>query len=278
MKKHPLVAIPCRVTANRIPEFPRVSSVWTSFIDAVVRAGGYPFQVPVTEDLNHLRALYDLADCILLTGGTDDVDPALYGEALCVDYSQQCMWTVNPVLDRMEIALCQWAYADKKPVLGICRGMQVMNVALGGTLYQDLPTQKGVNHDYFVRGNSETLTELAHEILIDSESRLSELLGAASKVSVNSMHHQAVKELGRGLRAVAHSPEGVVEAIEAIDKRMFFLGVQSHPEILSYNTDTRWQACFDALVEGIRHKDEIRKEETLKNVDRSVSRIANSDW
>jgi putative glutamine amidotransferase len=269
MKKHPLVAIPCRITGNRIPEFPHVSSVWRSFIDAVVKAGGYPFQIPVTQDLNHLRALYDVADCILLTGGNDDVDPSLYGEALCVDYDHQCMWSTNPVLDRMEIALCQWAYADEKPVFGVCRGMQVMNVALGGSLYQDLPMQKGVNHDHFLRGDSQTLTRLAHEIIIEPQSVLGKLLGV-STLWVNSMHHQAVKELGRGLRAVAHSPEGVIEAIEVVEGQQFFLGVQSHPEILCVERDNRWQTCFDALIDAAQ-----RNEHSVGTSLKSSSRVMN---
>src|SRR3712207_5989021 len=118
--------------------------------------------------------------------------------------------------DRVELLLAKWAMADGKPVLGVCRGMQLVNIAAGGTLYQDLATQytNGIKHDYFpFGGRGHARDYLAHEVRIAEDSRLAPLFGAGT-IKVNSMHHQGVRDPGAGLVATAHAPDGLIEALE----------------------------------------------------------------
>jgi putative glutamine amidotransferase len=180
-------------------------------------------------------------DALLLTGG-GDIDPALYGGA-----THPLLADVARERDLFEIALCHEALRRALPILAICRGAQVLNVALGGTLVQDIPSQIGerVLHDRPVER-----WERSHDITILAESRLARILGGQA-FSVNSFHHQAVKDLGRGLAVSALCPEdGVIEGIEAPEER-FVLGVQWHPEAFwSHSEDFR--GLFSSLVQEAR--------------------------
>lgn len=160
-------------------------------------------------------------DGVLLTGGAD-VDPSLYGEALLNGTVKP-----QPARDRLELAVVRAADAADVPLFAICRGIQILNVARGGTLYQDLPSQHPSPVAHRQDGDG---TVPAHPVVIDAGSRLYAISGT-QRLAANSLHHQGVKELGRGLRPTAHAPDGLVEAVEDPD-RSFLVAVQWHPERL----------------------------------------------
>ncbi len=237
----PYIGIPCATIRDK-DWCPPAFGHRQSYIDAVVRVGGIPFLLPLVEQEDVLRALYERTDGLLLAGGGDIV-PDYYGET-----PQAHLESLDPLRDQVEIQLTRWAVAEGKPVLGICRGVQVVNVALGGTLYQDIAAQleTTLTHD-----SSHALcnwTHLAHTIRLDPASRLADLLGALDLLT-NSLHHQALKDIAPGLRAVGWAPDGVVEAVEG-GNGQFLLGVQGHPEALEAQTDPRWQAMFQAFVKS----------------------------
>ncbi len=211
-------------------------SLRKDYVRAVEAAGGLPVALaPGTPQdaadlLQHVQAL-------VLSGG-DDVDPAHYGEE-----PHETVTRVTPERDAFELALCREALRLDRPTLAICRGQQVLNVATGGTLIQDIPStvSGAADHD-----PERERWELTHEVRLLPGSRLRQILGE-DRVAVNSFHHQAVKDLGRGLRASAWSVEdGVIEGIEAEGCR-FVLGVQWHPESF-WERRPGFQSLFEALV------------------------------
>jgi len=169
-----------------------------------------------------LRAPADLCDGICLPGGPD-VEPTLYGEETRAD----CSVEVDPELDRAEMLLVRWAIDDDKPLLAICRGAQVLNVALGGTLWQDVATMRATEHNHYPASSR---GEVTHNIEVSAASRLHDIAGG-DRVDVNSMHHQAVRDLGDDLVVSARAHDGLVEAVEHPGRR-FVVGVQCHPEEL----------------------------------------------
>jgi len=186
-------------------------------------------------------AILDALDGLLLSGGAD-VDPALYGEA-----SHARTANVIPERDAFEIALCRGALERDFPVLAICRGQQVLNVAAGGTLVQDIPSQleDPVDHD-----PKQERWRVAHDVVVEQGTRLRAILGR-DELPVNSFHHQAVKDPGRDLVVSARSPQdGVIEGIEAPERR-FVVGVQWHPESF-WREPERFGPLFRALVEASR--------------------------
>lgn len=196
--------------------------------------------IPLLADEALLRALYDRMDGLLLSGGVD-VHPRLYGE----EVHARC-GAISEVRDDVELALIRWARADRKPVLAICRGIQTLNVALGGSLYQDIEAMvpRAVRHDCH-SGNGRN--HVAHDVVVSPGSRLAHLVGT-DLLPVNSFHHQAIKDLALGLTVTAWAPDGIIEAVEE-EGRPFVLGVQWHPEELAAE-DGRAQRLFDALVEA----------------------------
>ena len=192
-----------------------------SYLDSVMRAGGIPLVFPFTEDDGDIGRLASLCDGFLFTGG-QDVSPALYGETQLNDSVHCC-----EKRDRLEAAVLQEALKAGKPVLGICRGVQLINAAMGGTLYQDLPTQ----YSSEIRHNQEKPYDVpVHEIFIKEGTPLEDCIGETC-LPVNSCHHQAVRTLAPGLQAMATSPDGLMEALFMPGHR-FFWGVQWHPEML----------------------------------------------
>jgi putative glutamine amidotransferase len=212
------------------------------YVRALVRAGAAPVLLPQLTEHSRLRRLYDLLDGLLLPGG-GDVDPARYGEAR----HEKC-GPASPELDEVELTLAHWTADDGKPVFAICRGVQVLNVALGGTLYQDIAAQipGGAEHVKHRHGPRDFL---AHTVDFAPGSRLAGILGATS-LPVNSLHHQAVKDVAPGLAVVARTPDSLIEALEA-DDHPFFIGVQWHPEEL-VDRDAHSHRLFDALVGACR--------------------------
>jgi putative glutamine amidotransferase len=225
------------------------------YVRVLAAAGAVPWLLPLLEgDEATLRSIYERLDGIFLTGGVD-VDPARYGEPR----HERCD-RADPARDWTEITLVRWALADRKPVLGVCRGIQVINVACGGSLYQHVPEQlhSDVKHDCFptpvadAPGLPYTRDYLAHPVHIDVRSRLGSLLGQA-EVRVNSMHHQGIKRLAPGLRASVHAPDGLVEGVEDESGR-YLVGVQWHPEELAdaHAPHRRLFTDFLAAVRGPR--------------------------
>ena len=215
------------------------------FIFAPTMAGGVPWMIPLLEHEDDLRPIYERLDGILIPGGAD-VDPSVYGEE-----RHECCEVSDPPRDRVELQLIRWALEDGKPVLGICRGIQLINLAAGGTLYQDLAAQlEGcVKHDYFP-GQGFERDALTHDVVIEEGSRIADVFGAG-RLRVNSMHHQAIRTLGEGIVVTARSADdGVIEGIEVPD-HPFMVGVQWHPEALSV-TDAVTRVLFDRFVEAAR--------------------------
>jgi putative glutamine amidotransferase len=214
------------------------------YIQTLTAAGALPWMIPLVTDEETLRGIYDALDGVFLPGGAD-IDPVSYGTTphpMCDKTDRE--------RDRVELTLGKWAIADGKPVLGVCRGMQLINVVGGGTLYQDLATQfpAGIKHDYFpFGGQTYTRDYLAHEIRIVDDSRLARLFGAGT-LEVNSMHHQGVRTVGAGLVATAHAPDGLVEALEGTGSA-YLLAVQWHPEALT-DRDAATRRLFAEFVEA----------------------------
>ena len=238
----PLIGIPC-YSAQREGSQTPIYGNNQAYIRAVQRAGGVPLLIPPHLDGDDLEAICSRLDGLLLSGGCD-IDPARYGEepiAACQE--------PQPERDELELALAAWALDAAVPILGICRGMQLLNVACGGTVYQDLPTQQpeAARHDHAASGR----TFRAHPIHLQEHSRLSEILGAAP-YAVNSLHHQAVARPGECVEIVGWSPDGVAEALE-VDGHPFALAVQFHPEELEGDPrqpDKPSRALFRAFVQA----------------------------
>jgi putative glutamine amidotransferase len=201
----------------------------TAYVTAIVSAGGVPLLVPLLEDTALLRRLYGLLDGLLLCGG-GDVEPARYGAP---DVGRTTL--ADPQRDSVELALTQWALADGLPILGICRGVQLLNVAAGGTLIQDIPAEvpQAGCHSYPTPKNNPD--HPAHSIRTAPESRLAALLGLTenARPHVNSRHHQAVREVAPSFVATAWAEDGLIEGIERRDQEAgLAVGVQWHPENL----------------------------------------------
>lgn len=200
-----------------------------SYINAVIQAGGVPVLIPSLIAEDGWEALYSRLDGILFSGGGDialefspgDPHPRIDG--------------VDRARDVVEMNLVRAAAADGKPFLGICRGCQVLNVALGGTLYTHIPDQLpgALDHDY--PGNKRTV--LVHEVKLEERTRLAEIHGEPI-LNVNSLHHQGIKDIAASLRVAGHAPDGLVEAVELPD-HPFGLAVQWHPEWLTDQESTR---------------------------------------
>ncbi|MDD3948375.1 MAG: gamma-glutamyl-gamma-aminobutyrate hydrolase family protein [Anaerolineaceae bacterium] len=211
-------------------------------IAAVLNAGAVTLLLPALIPLDEIPDLVGLLDGFYLTGGAD-LDPSLYAEQ-----PHESVYGVDPLRDAFELALIREVIAQDKPLLAVCRGAQTLNVACGGTLYVDIASQlpQANKHDWFP---SYERDKLVHDVQIEAGSKLHQLLGVAH-LRTNSLHHQAIRQLGEGLRAVAWAEDGVIEAVEHRQCR-FVLGVQWHPEWLQDQEPMRAlyqgfvQACSD---------------------------------
>lgn len=228
----PVVAIPLRpdlVAGSRRLYQKRV------YFDAVEAAGGVVLPVPLTSDEERVRALYDRCDAVCLPGGPD-VAPERYGEQPRDGFGVESV----PELDGVELCLARWAMDDGLPILAICRGVQLLNVSLGGDLWQDIARQVdgALEHD-----------ELMHSVDVPPGSRLSALVGERT-VEVNSRHHQAIREVAASLTVTARAPDGIVEAVEHTD-HPFVVGVQCHPEEL-YGPSSWATRLFEEFIASAR--------------------------
>lgn len=237
-----VVGVPLRPFASA--EAPLKLALNRAYFDALEQAGATVLPIPTTHDVDHMRFHYELLDALLLPGGAD-VEPRRYGAVARDD----AHLTLMPELDEVELALTGWAIADGLPVLAICRGIQVLNVACGGTLWQDLLVEGVVRESH----DREPRDFLAHGLDIEPDSLLARTVGR-THVEVNSMHHQAIRKLGPSLRAVAHSTDGLIEGVEIPGDR-FVVGLQCHPEELVGREP--WAInLFSGLVEaGSRYRE-----------------------
>jgi putative glutamine amidotransferase len=197
-----------------------VQAVNTAYVTAVVRAGGIPLMFPILDPAD-VADVIDTVDGLLFTGG-GDIEPSRYGAPRMAETDG-----VEPARDAWELALATAALDHDLPILGVCRGSQLLNVACGGTLMQHLPDVSVVGHRDRLR-----FAERIHDVEVLVGSRLASVI-ELHLVGVNTLHHQAVAELGEGLRAVAWAPDGIIEAIEGSGTRRL-IGVQWHPELLPH--------------------------------------------
>ncbi len=216
----------------------RVNEAYTA---ALASVGLIPIILPPVDPMLAAASLTDVAG-LVLTGG-EDIDPGLFGE-------DRHPSTGDPHAgrDAYELSLARIAYEQRVPTLAICRGAQVMNVALGGTLVQDIPSQhpSEIDHDPAERRN-----ERVHAIDVDPESRLADILGTTS-IAANSSHHQSVNRVAEGLRITARSPDGIVEAVEASDPAWWMVAVQWHPEELTGTAEDWDRRLFAAFANEVR--------------------------
>ncbi len=235
------------VIASRYPRAggnSMLSGIGEQYLLAVEAGGGIPLLIHLTQDAAVLHAHYQRCDGLLFAGG-GDVDPAIFGQA-----PHAKLGTVELLRDQVELALARRAFADRKPVLGICRGIQLLNVALGGTLYQDIASELPEASDHCASSQVPGRAQLSHPITLAPGSWLAAQLGTDA-LSGNTFHHQALRDIAPGLRVTGRAPDGVVEAIEGAGPG-FVIGVQCHPEDLWERADPRWARLFTGFVDAAR--------------------------
>ncbi len=196
----------------------------TAYAEAVFRAGGLPFILPFTDERSLIEQYLDRVSGVLITGGAFDISPQMYGEA-----PQPQLGEIKQNRTNFEAAVLRLAMQRKLPVLGICGGMQLLNVIAGGTLVQDIATQLPQAKAHQQKHDR---AQPQHPIEVKDQTLLAECVGGKGQLMVNSTHHQAVRVIGSGLLVCASSPDGVIEAIEGQASDHFVLGVQWHPELI----------------------------------------------
>ena len=224
MSERPLIGCGTyRKTVDQTPPI-EVYGLMPAYVDAVRAGGGVPILIPLGLEEDDVQSLLARVDGLLLPGG-GDVAPAAYGG----NDHDPTVRDIDDLRDRAEFLLIRHALEQGKPLLAICRGLQVFNVALGGSLWEDIHDHMpgAMVHDYF---NQKQRDFLAHDVTIEPDSHLAHAL-ENERVPVNSLHHQGIRRLASGLRAVAAAPDGLIEAVEVPD-HPFALGVQWHPENL----------------------------------------------
>jgi putative glutamine amidotransferase len=226
-------------TADQSPSI-EIIGLMPAYIKAVQAAGGLPVLIPLGLSEVDLEAILERLDGLLLPGG-GDIDPRVYGGQM-----DPTVWGIDEDRDRVELLLARKAAESPKPVLAICRGHQIFNVALGGTLWSDIQTQRpdSLKHDYY---NIRPRNELIHDVTIQPDSLLARCLGKTTTM-VNSLHHQAVHQLASDLTVVATAPDGLIEAAE-LPGHPFALSVQWHPENL-VSDDPAMLDLFRAFVQA----------------------------
>ncbi|MDA0738826.1 MAG: gamma-glutamyl-gamma-aminobutyrate hydrolase family protein [Nitrospirae bacterium] len=211
------------------------------YAKAIEDAGGIPFILPLMPDRAAWKRIVSQVDGLLITGSGSDLAPETYGEKQQYKFKRMSMQRAT-----LELGVSKIAYQADVPMLGICGGMQSINVALGGTLFQDIDAQIKTPIAHLPTYSA---TKTAHSIQIEPRSLLRRIAGKA-KIQVNSSHHQSIKKVSKSLVTTAVSPDGVIEAIEAPDKN-FLLGVQWHPEFL-YEKHPIQKKLFQALIRAAR--------------------------
>ncbi|MGQ9550148.1 MAG: gamma-glutamyl-gamma-aminobutyrate hydrolase family protein [Roseiflexus sp.] len=217
-----------------------ISGIGRTYLEAIEAGGGIPLLIHLTGDQDVLDAHYRCCNGLMFCGG-EDIDPKHYGHP-----RHPRLGPVDEMRDEIELALARRAVADRKPVLAICRGIQLINVALGGTLYQDIQDELPGTLDHRASSKGGDRAYLAHTLELDSASWLAEHLGTTT-IEVNTLHHQALRDVAPGLRVVGYAPDRIIEAVESTGDA-FIVGVQCHPEELWQSAEKRWARLFTDFV------------------------------
>lgn len=242
MSERPIIGIAANVMHHIVDILPGTKLAYTptDFVDGVRQAGGVPVVLPVSAETDAAQYV-GMIDGLVLAGG-QDVDPLLFQEEPILQVGASF-----PERDLFEIALVREVLRQKKPIFAICRGIQLLNVAEGGSLYQDLQSQLPSTLKHL----QETIAHYpAHSIRTVAGSLISELIGM--QATVNTLHHQAIKTLAPSLRATAFSSDEVIEAVESTDPEQYILGVQWHPEIMLRQAHAQSQKLFQHFVAACR--------------------------
>jgi putative glutamine amidotransferase len=237
----PLIGISTSITVDEYPERAYVNS---AYLRAVEQAGGVPVLLAPQLSPAARDALWARLDGLVLTGG-GDIEPSRFGQP-----AHPKTMLVSAARDGLELELVDRALRDDVPMFAICRGLQVLNVALGGSLHQHVPDAYGDGVEHAQKDRRDVAT---HDVKVLAEdTRLGAIVGA-SELRVNSFHHQAVDRLGRDLRDVAWAPDRVIEALEHADPARFVVAVQWHPEDL-VGHDASARSLFAAVVSAARER------------------------
>jgi putative glutamine amidotransferase len=237
--RKPVRACTVAVTAGIRPDGDtRRVRLTAAYVTALESAGLIPLIVPPLSNADAASVVLDSVAGLVLTGG-EDVDPARYGEK-----RHEKVLSVNAARDATEAALIMEAQKRGTPVLAICRGIQILNVALGGTLVQDITSQceTNINHDEENARDSRT-----HEISVEPDSLIGKAVGA-ERLTVNSFHHQSVKRVADGMRVTARSPDGIIEGLESTDEDWWVMAVQWHPEEMTDSAEPWDRGLFKAFA------------------------------
>ncbi len=238
--KKPIIAITSSMDLNPDRLNDNRTMVSLDYSNSVINSGGIPVILPITDNFEVIKEQVKYFDGLILSGGGDP-DPNLYGE----DCLQE-LGDITPERDTFELAILEEFLKTKKPILGICRGLQLMNVFYGGTLYQDI---KYV--DTNIQHKQKWLADLpTHDINILENNILFEIFG--KKARTNSFHHQMIKDLGRELTSIATANDGVIEAIQN-KNYPFFYGVQWHPEMMASRGNLGMKKIFDKFIESCKN-------------------------
>jgi putative glutamine amidotransferase len=236
----PIIGLTCGEIHNKAePWSPVAFGQSRTYVDSIIQAGGVPLLLPLTEDAAVLRAAYDVLDGLCLAGG-NDLQPALYGQEPAAETNDY-----SALRDATEQTLLRLAMRDKLPLLGICRGMELINVELGGTLYQNIDSDILGSMDHDSSTKLRTLVDLTHTLRLKPGSKLAHILGVDT-IGTNAHHHQAINQLGDGVEATAWTSDGVIEAIE-LPGYPYVVAVQSHPESLTF-VEPAWAKLFESFV------------------------------
>ncbi|WP_423363213.1 gamma-glutamyl-gamma-aminobutyrate hydrolase family protein [Mycoplasma sp. P36-A1] len=225
------------------------------------KVGGTPIIIPAMPNEKHINQYFDIIDGLFVTGGYD-ILPYIYGEDMHIDGGNS-----HPMTDRFDIHLVKEAFRRKIPIICVCRGLQIANIVFGGTLYQDLYTEK---ENVYVKHNAPKQGNLyVHKVnVLDHNSMFSKLVGKTETVYVNSIHHQAIKDIAPMFKVVGKSADDVVEIVELKNADHFFIGMQFHPEIMVNHGDDKLEPIFKGFVEACyeekKNKIEMLTEEIRK--------------
>jgi putative glutamine amidotransferase len=218
-------------------------SLNAAYVLAVLRAGGVPLVLTPLVGVDHNPEILDAIDGLVLTGG-EDVDPVHYGHERNLNLGD-----VDPVRDAFELALFRDARTRGVPILAICRGIQLVNVAMGGTLWQDIPSERGSDLNHRPASPRDDRT---HPVDIVPGSRLAAAL-RTTRCEVNSFHHQSIRDLAAGLKVTANAPDGEIEGVEGRPEDPWLLAVQWHPEEFHHHGQAPEHGLFDALLREARN-------------------------
>lgn len=239
--KTPIIGISGSIMKDSGGMFPGYGRAYVNddYVQAVFRAGAIPIILPIMQDEEKIKELIGKIDGLILSGG-HDVNPLLYSEEPDIKTTE-----IFPERDTFDFALIKYAKLEKKPILGICRGMQILNTYHGGSNYQD---NSYCETAYIKHWQGHTPNLATHTALVESGSRLEDILG--TEILVNSFHHQSLKKIGNGFKIAAKAKDGIIEAIES-DNEHWCLGLQFHPEMMAA-TEQKMQEIFNLFVNQVK--------------------------